>query len=224
MNAPAFPVADGVPIDTVFTYSRAGQLEVSYGGDPLAAWRHFSSLVARDPLDIEAQVRRVLLTVRQSGLRDRAFGALLDLFLALGPQGRELRRLMLDAARGAIEPDEFRFLQAHLDDGLARNALLPAGTGAVLDAAVLGSAHAVQHERVAAPAASRVDEAISLLDHGDLPGARRLLEDVLLDDPLDEVATRELLAIYHHSRDSEGRQAMQARLRERHGTLPPAWA
>lgn len=209
-------------LDTVFTYSRGGPLDVGYGGDLQSAWRHFSALVARDPLDIEAQVRRVLVA-SQPGMHGRAFGALLDLFLALGPRGRELRRLMLDAAQDAIEADELRFLQAHLDDGLARNALLPSGTGAVLDTAVLGSAHAVQHERIAVVTTSRVDEAISLLDHGDLPGARRLLEEVLLDDPLDETATRELLAIYHHSRDSDGRQAMQARLRERHGALPPAW-
>lgn len=222
MNVASNFTSPGGFLDTVFTYNRCGALDVQYGGDLQAAWRHFSALVARDPLDIEAQVRRVLLAC-QPGMHSKAFGALLDLFLALGPRGRELRRLMLEAAQPAIESDELRFLQAHLDDGLARNALLPSGTGAVLDTAVLGSAHAVQHERVAVATASRVDEAISLLDHGDLPGARRLLEDVLLDDPLDETATRELLAIYHHSRDSEGRQVMQARLRERHAALPPAW-
>jgi len=210
-------------VDPVFTYARGGRFEGGYVADPIAVWRHFSALVARDPLDIEAQVRRILLAC-QPPHRDKAFGALLDLYLALGPQGVGLRRMMLEVAEPCIEPDEARFLAAHLDSGLARNALLPAGTGAILDCAVIGSAQAVRHERQAVASTSRVDEAISLLDHGDLPGARALLEEILLDDPCDETATQELLAIYHHSRDAEAQQAMRTRLMERHGSLPPAWA
>lgn len=215
--------AQAWPVDPVFTYSRAGQLDGQYGPDPVAAWRHFSALVARDPLDIEAQVRRVMLACRPPHT-SQAFGSLLDLFLALGPQGRSLRQMMLDLASPWIEADEAGFLRAHLESGLVRGALLPAGTGAVLDTAVIGSTQAVRHERAAAQTGSRVEEAISLLDHGDLPGARGLLEEVLLDDPHDETATRELLAIYHHSRDADAKAALQARLLARHGALPPAWA
>jgi hypothetical protein len=210
-------------VDPVFTYHRTGRLDGQYGADSVAAWRHFSALVARDPLDVEAQVRRVLLAC-QPPHTDQAFGALLDLFLALGPHGRNLRHMMLELGAAWIEADEAGYLRAHLESGLARSALLPAGTGAVLDTAVIGSTHAVRHERTAVRSASRVEEAVSLLDHGDLPGARAILEEVLLDDPHDETATRELLAIYHHSRDADGKAALQSRLQARHGALPPAWA
>jgi hypothetical protein len=218
----AFAATDWT-VDPVFTYHRAGRLDGAYGPDPASAWRHLSALVARDPLDLEAQVRRVMLSCRpeHSG---RAFGALLDLFLALGPHGQSLRHRMLQLAAPCIEFDERRFLEAHLESGLARNATLPAGTGALLDTAVIGSAHAVRHERAAVQATSRVEEAISLLDEGDLPGARALLEEAVLDDPSDPTAVQELLGIYHHSRDSEGKSAMQARLQERHRSLPPTWA
>lgn len=210
-------------VDPVFTYARGGRLEGGYSTDAQAIWRHFSALVARDPLDLEAQVRRILLAC-QPPHRDKAFGALLDLFLALGDQGVGLRRMMLEVAQPCIESDEARFLAAHIDTGLARNALLPAGTGAILDCAVIGSFQAVRHERQALAPTSRVEEAISLLDHGDLPGARALLEEILIEDPTDVNATQELLAIYHHSRDAEAQQAMRTRLLERHGALPPAWA
>lgn len=224
MSDAAFPSIDAWPVDPVFTYARAGRLDLEYGLDPVTAWRHLSILVARDPLDLEAHVRRIMFTTHAPH-HGKAFGALLDLFLALGPQGQPLRQMMLDIGESCIEPDEARFLRAHLETGLARNALLPAGTGALLDVAVIGSAHAVRHERVAVQlGTSRVDEAISLLDHGDLPGARALLEEIVLDEPTNEIATRELLGIYHHSRDNEGRQAMRAHLQERHGALPPAWA
>lgn len=210
-------------VDPVFTYQRSGRLDAEYGADPVAAWRHLSSLVARDPLDLESQARRVLLST-QAPHRAQAFGALIDLFLALGDKGRGLRRTLLDAARSCLADDEHRFLLAHLDGGLSRRATLPAATGSVLDAAVIGNLHPVGQQRRATQAASRVEEAIELLDQGDLPAAQSLLEEVLLDDPDDTTALRELQAIYHHSRDDAAKAGLQARLQERHGRLPAQWS
>lgn len=223
MSEPSLSAQTSWSVDPVFSYARAGQLDLVYGPDPVAAWRHLSSLVARDPLDLEAQVRRVLLACRAPHT-PRMFGALLDLFLALGPHGEPLRRRMLQLGTPFIDPDEARFLTAHLDIGLERGTVLPIGTGALLDRAVVGSIHAVTRERAAARITSRVEEAISLLDHGNLPAARALLEEAVLDDPTDETAVRELLGIYHHSRDAEGHAALAARLQQRHGALPPTWA
>ena len=66
-------------IDPVFAYMRAGRLDCPPGVDPLAAWRHLSGQVARDALDVEAHVRRVLLAC-QPPLTERAFGALVDIW------------------------------------------------------------------------------------------------------------------------------------------------
>lgn len=209
-------------VDPVFRYSRAGRLEVDYG-EPLIAWRHLSSLVARDPADLEMHVRRILLAM-QAPHQERLFGALIDLFLAVGAQCRELRALMLERSAAHLAEEEAGYLRAHLDAGLARQAVLPMGTGSVLDAAVVGQLQPVRFERAAVQVASRVEEAISLLDHGDLPAARELLEQVLLEEPGDETACRELLGIYRHSRDDVARARMQDLLLQRHGALPAAWA
>jgi hypothetical protein len=128
------------PVDPVFTYQRSGRLDAEYGADALAAWRHLSCLVARDPLDLEAQTRRVLLST-QPPHQVQNFGALIDLFLALGDKGRGLRKALLDVSRTCLAEEELRFLDAHLDAGLARRATLPSGTGSVLDAAEIGRAH-----------------------------------------------------------------------------------
>lgn len=209
-------------VDPVFTYQRAGRLDSAYGADPVAAWRHLSSRVARDPLDLESQVRRVLLSAHEPH-RDQAFGALLDLFLALGDKGEGLRRIMLDAVRFCLADDERHFLEAHLVGGLSRRATLPGGTGSVLDSAVIGSIHPVGQQRRTAQAASRVEDAIALLDQGDLPAAQALLEEALLDDPDDGTALQELQAIYRHSRDDAAKASLQTRLLERHGRLPGQW-
>jgi hypothetical protein len=210
-------------VDPVFTYQRSGRLDAHYGADPVAAWRHLSCLVARDPFDLEAQTRRVLLST-QVPHRAQAFGALIDLFLALGDKGRGLRQTLLDSARSCLAEDELRYLQAHLDTGLSRRATLPTGTGSVLDAAVIGNLHPVGQQRRAAQASSKVDDAIALLDQGDLPAAQALLEEALMENLDDTVALSELQAIYHHSRDEAAKASLQARLQERHGRLPAQWS
>lgn len=222
MTDATFPAASPEwQIDPVFAYVPGGRLEVPFA-DTTAAWRHLSALVARDPLDLEAQVRRVMLASTPP-MQPFAFGALLDLFLALGARGRTLRRMMLRLAAPYIETDEVKFLEAHLETGIARHALLPAGTRAVLDMAVIGNLNPVRHEKAARQSASPVEEAVSLLDHGDLQGAQALLEAHLLEEPDDELAAQELLAIYHHSRNAQDKAAMTQRLQQTHGRLPRNW-
>jgi hypothetical protein len=65
---------------------------------------------------------------------------------------------------------------------------------------------------------------MSLLEYGDLAGARGMLEVALLEEPDHEEVCRELLAIYQHSRDDTGKAEMADKLVARHGALPPGWS
>ena len=209
--------------DPMFVFARAGRLDCPSGMDVQDAWRHFSMQIARDPLDIEAHTRRVLLASRPP-LTDRTFGALVDLFLALGDNGRSLRRQLLEQATAWLDPDDAHFLRLHLDTRLSRGAQLPTQRWSMLDTAVVGSLNMVGLQRREVAKETPFQQAMSLLEYGDLAGARGMLEFALLEEPDNEEVNRELLAIYQHSRDDAGKAEMADKLVARHGALPTGWS
>lgn len=209
--------------DPLFVFTRAGRLDCPNGLEVQDAWRYFSMQVARDPLDIEAHTRRVLLASRPP-LTDRAFGALVDLFLVLGDRGRGLRRQLLEQALPWLDPDDAHFLRTHLETSLPRGAQLPTQHWSVLDTAVLGSLGMVGLQRREVAQETPFQQAMSLLEYGDLPGARGMLEVALLEEPGHEEVCRELLAIYQYSRDDAGKAEMADKLVVRHGALPSGWS
>ncbi|MDP4300985.1 hypothetical protein [Leptothrix discophora] len=223
--APAAAVAalDGLVLHPVFSRHRPGSLDPLDQGDAREQWRHLGAAIGRDPLDLESHVQRVRLACA-APLTDFAFGALVDLFMALGPRGRSLRARLLEQAEAWLAPEDAHFLHAHLDAGLSRAVALPSAPGALFHPAVVGVARMVDHLRVAAAQLSAREQAISLLEHGDLDGARDLLEQALLDEPGDADVRDELLGIYRHSRDDAAKTAMAERLQARHGQLPAGWA
>lgn len=211
------------PVHPVFSRARPGSLEPLEQGDAREQWRHLGARVARDPLDLESHTRRVLLASR-APFTEFAFGALLDLFLVLGPRGRALRARLLASAEGWLEADEAHFLRQALDAGLVRSTALPAAPGALFHGALVGTAQLVQHERAAAVQLTPHAQAVELIDNGDLAGARALLEDALLADPNDAALAQELAGIYRALRDDAAHAAMGERLVARHGQLPAGWA
>jgi hypothetical protein len=220
---PTFETPAASVIDAAFAYQPTGPLTAPAGCDAQDAWRFLSSAVARDPLDVESHVRRVTLAVRErNGVQ--AFTALIDLFLALGPKGRTLRAVMLQSARDCLSTEDADYFEQALDRGLEQGAGLPIGTQSVLDPGLMGALDMVRHERAARAQQSLAEQAADLVNHGDLPGARQLLETALMEDPQDEAASHELLAIYRHSRDTQAEQGMRDRLAARYGKVPASWA
>jgi hypothetical protein len=222
--APSAAIAslDGLALHPVFSRHRPGSLAPLDQGDPREQWRHLGAAIARDPLDLEMHVQRVQLACA-APLTDFAFGALLDLFLVLGPRGRALRSRLLAQAEAWLEPEDAHFLHGHMDTGLSRAVALPSAPGAIFHSAIVGVAQMVSHQRVAAAAQSLHQQAAAMLDEGNLAGARELLEQGLLDDPGDADLLNELLGIYRHSRDDAAKTAMSDRLLARHGQLPAGW-
>lgn len=211
------------PLDPAFAYVPAGRLAPHGACDPHDAWRHLCSAVARDPLDLEAHARRVLLA-SQSDLPGRAFTALIDLFLALGARGRGLRESLLELAAPALAPDDRAFFEQHLEPGLSAGTGLPIGTHAVLDSGLMGTTGMIAHQRAQVAERTLAEQAADLVDQGDLAAARTLLEEGLMARPDDAAASAELLAIYRHSRDVDAERLMRERLTAAHGRTPAPWA
>ena len=113
-------------------------------GEPLpagvrhrAAWRQACAEVARDPLQLDAHARRVLLAC-MAGERVQVFDALVDCFLALGARGLKLRQALLDRARPWLDEESHDFLVHHLPGGLTRDEPLPTHGAALLDPGLIG--------------------------------------------------------------------------------------
>lgn len=210
-------------IDPAFAYGEPGSLDAHSGSDGWSVWRHLSSAVTRDPLDIEAHVRRVRLA-RQLDVAGMVFSALVDAFIALGTHGLALRRRLLDSSRDLLGSEEAHYLEQALERGLFRGQDLPLGTQSVLDPGLMSNQAMVRHVRAQVAAMGVVEQAGALLDQGDLPGARALLEQALLANPQDTAVSQELLAIYRHSRDSQAEAAMRDQLAARFGKAPAPWA
>lgn len=196
-------------------------------------WRADAARVARDRHDMQAHARRVLLqchadvgnaTPQQLATRAaRLFGALADVFLAVGAHGPELRASLLTRARPHLTADQHAFLARHLAGGLHRLAPLPAGAHSVLEAGVVGRVDlvAIRQEPVQPKAA--LERAIDLVDQGDTEAAQAVLEEALLADPADIEVAEELGQMYRLNGSQVAAATMVQRLRERGLPAPTGW-
>jgi hypothetical protein len=185
--------------------------------------------IARDPRDIEAHTTRVLLQCQaaatdRSGQQARLFEALVDLFLALGTQGPELRAGLLARARPWLAAEQHGFLARYLAAGLSKTDTLPPGTHARLDAGAVGRVDMVRrHQAPAQPPRPALEQAIDLVDRGDIAAAQALLESALLANPTDGEVAEELRQLYRLNGDAPAAQAMATRLRESGLPVPEDW-
>jgi len=93
--------------------------------------------VARDPADTRVHVERINMALAD-GDADVAYGALVDLFIALGSRGSGVRQRMAGGVRFLIGEERYQAVVAHLDEGLAANDPLPPAASSVLSTGVCG--------------------------------------------------------------------------------------
>lgn len=200
------------------------RLRLGDGYDTLNARRYLVSRVSRDHWDLRAHLQRIYLALDDDTREDLLFGALVDLFLALGDKGKELRGTVLDMARDRLHEDDYLFLSTHLEKGLQRLDVLPITAGSVLDHGIFGNCHLVERQRAELlKDADAVDIAIMHLEHGDLDSARSVLEDALLKEPGQSAVEAELLEIYRRTRDEAGFLAMRKQLLAQGVALSADW-
>ncbi len=186
--------------------------------------RHLATRIARDHSDIQAHVQRIYLYLDSRDSEEMIFGALIDLFLALGSKGHELREAVLKLARPQLHEKDYHFLVQRLKNGLQRMDVLPVSEDSVLDRALIGRRYLVVRQRTKAQVVTdAVDIALMHLEDGDIKGARDVLESALLNDPSNVAVEAELLEIYRRSRDDAGFLNMRLRLEAAGATLGAEW-
>lgn len=208
--------------EPAFGLDRSPELQPSARWSSDRAGAYLAHAVAREPSNLRAHVQRIALW-RDHRDRHQLYGALLDLFFALGAHGAALRTRLLAAAEAVLAPEAWTFLDRSLADPADPGSPHPASPASVLTRGVEGRSDAIARIAVVTAASSDpVAEARAYLSEGNVIAAQELLEAALARNPTRADAAGELLALYRHARDAAGLEAMRERIGPRL-VAPAAW-
>lgn len=174
---------------------------------------HLRRRIGREPGDLLAHVRRILLAhaCQRNAEVDEGLS---ELFGILGDKGQSLRKRLLDLCGPTLAPGRLQALEA---------ATTGERGGPRTDAAPL----VVRRQREEGGAVSgrkdALTEAAECLDNGQVEEALVLLEGALLERPNDAEITRALLDLYRRSRDLPRLQAMRGRLADLDEAIRQLW-
>ena len=185
------------------------QLDVKLATSP--GRKFLAHHVRRYPLDLRAQVQRILINQDQETLP----GALQDLFIALGESGRPLRGLMLERVKHKLSDEEQQYFSSWMSGNAYDGRFLPGSVLAVGSPVKMAKLQ-LPLDKVAEESqyTDNFQEAIDCIEYGQLKRAQELLEMELMDPEGDPRAEAELLQVYIYTKDIESREDMRKRLTE----------
>ncbi len=157
--------------------------------------RHLEQRIVRNPRDLLSHVRRVYLA---AALDDDAklAGALTDLFLVLGRDGRELRQRLLRLVGGQLDLQHLRFFEDHLDCGLDESEATFDTPESRLSKRLLGTTSIVSRADDANGFDDPVRLALESISRGHDDLAQAVLEGALESDPGNRPVSEALLTLY----------------------------
>lgn len=185
---------------------------------------HLVHRVSRNPMDLIVHVQRIMLSARLC-LHEELYGALLDLFIALGKKGYLLRARLFEQCRALLSRQQQQALLIGLFSGIAALDIVPMTVHSRLTAGITGRLDIVSVDDAAeqAPLEDVLTEAHDLIDSGQIDAARTLLESALIATPSNHLLSHDLLAIYRHTRNLDGLNAMLNRLEREELALRSEW-
>lgn len=182
--------------------------------------RHLAHHVGRYPLDLRAQVQRVLMNIDQESLA----GTLQDFFIALEDKGLKLRKMVYEQVRDKLPQPQQQYFDNWLEQGFKEgydDRFLPSSvlaTGLVQKSYPLLTLSSREKS-----AYSNYQEAVDCLEYGQLEVAQELLEQEILNPDGDPKAEEELLRVYSYSKDYESQERLRQLLQEQGRELSPKW-
>lgn len=158
--------------------------------------RHLEQRISRNPRDLLSHVRRLYLANALDDA-DAITGALTDLFLVLGRQGRSLRRRLLNLAGEHLTTEQFGFFVAHLEKGLDENEAIPEIPQSRLSKRVIGTTRIVSRsDNDASDSDDPIQLARDSIAGGHVDVAQAVLEGALESDPGNREVCEALLQLY----------------------------
>lgn len=189
-------------------------------GQERAYIAYLEERIRRNPRNLRAHVERIR---QRTALRDPAglLAALVDLYVALGSSGRELRAQLLSRCVPLLPEAGRRLLAERLLGGLDAADPRAAVPGSCLSRQVLGTTRIVTGGTGAGTTAGAL--ALEASAGGDEVAARELLEEALDFDPGQASLCAELLALYRRGGDRAAFERMRTRMLGRRLALAGEW-
>lgn len=230
--------------EAMFLVSDNPMLYLQFGNSNERVIENLAFTVLRDPADLRAHVQRIALHIRiqdQSGL----YGALVDLFIALGEKGLSIRKRMLTQAKPHLTKKHFLILNSLLERGIRDTDQVTDSDSTVLAKGYIGKNNFVVDDTAFVKNITKAkpepswqktcteqsrsnphdprQEASDCLMYGQVDEARKILEQAVLAEPWREDLQKDLLEIYWATRDIKGCQAMYGRLADEFIPEHHAW-
>jgi len=158
--------------------------------------------IAAEPSHLLHHIRRIALEY-QLDRPEALFGALLDLFLVLGTDGRSLRRRMTEGTRERLLPEHYAHLSRWLQDSTLSAETVPPLRSSLFGLGMGETLHLVETRETSDPdARDPLVEARECIEYSQIDEARRILESALGAQPERADLQWELLDLYRAQRDA----------------------
>ncbi|MCP4010999.1 MAG: hypothetical protein GY726_15975 [Proteobacteria bacterium] len=179
--------------------------------------------IARKPQDLMVHVQRIKLAVDHD-LEPVLHGALLDLFIALGPRGYALRKCMYDLASKVLDKESIQYLADGLEKGIKANDPIAEQGVSVLCRSIMGSIELVEIDQPADdPGHGPLEQALANIECSQLEDAQDVLEQSVRADASSLEQQILLLDLYRKTDNKTRFSAFYSTLDEGAMLNPQAW-
>ncbi|HLF98323.1 MAG TPA: hypothetical protein VI457_14375 [Methylococcaceae bacterium] len=158
--------------------------------------------IAAEPSHLLHHIRRIALAY-QLDRPESLYGALIDLFLVLGTDGRALRRRMTEGARARLLPEHHAHLTRWLQDSTLSAESVPPLRSSLFGLGMGEMLHLVETREISDPdTRDPLVEARECIEYSQIDEARQILESALAAQPERADLQWELLDLYRAQRDA----------------------
>ncbi len=179
--------------------------------------------IARKPQDLMVHVQRIKLAVDHD-LEPVLHGALLDLFIALGPRGYALRKCMYDLAFKVLDNESIQYLADGLEKGIKASDAVPEQGITVLCRSIMGSVELVEMDQAADdPGHGPLEQALANIECSQLEDAQDVLEQSIRADASNLEQQTLLLDLYRKTNSRTRFLVFFSALDEGAMLTPQAW-
>lgn len=179
--------------------------------------------VSKTPKYLQGHLERIYYC-HQHHLDDALYGALLDLFIVLGHEGKALGKRMLVGTQSRLRQDQSQTLHNLLQNNISVRSLLPISRYSVFIRGLVADKILVEFTiQGAAADKDPLDLAKDFIEYDQLDEAVSTLEDAILSAPARVDLHEALAELFKNTRNALGFKRMHSILTRKNFRLPPVW-
>jgi tetratricopeptide (TPR) repeat protein len=187
---------------------------------------HLAHISSQEPGNLLNHVRRIFIHLKGKQ-PEQLYGALVDLYIALGDKGERLRFSLLQKSRNLISQERYDLFLTYFKQGLQPYHSLPASQYSVLGNFFSGEMRFVSEQKIEHQSDNRKIDPLEIakeeLNYGNVTVAQQILEQAILQSPSRLGLHYGLLEIYRYTRSLDDLIDMENQLGENIGNAQTAW-